>query len=198
MPNNAKQIQFVLGNQKHCIHFMIVYDSLIEREKSILRSCNITQDAKAGCLITSLPKVNISSKIEIHSPAPPVSFDVWVSRSYIRHQGQSLKRRVNLQTDIRGRGFSCTGRAKRAGAAAAPQPPHLSDLNGTDSSRGSAKAASLLASLHTSIYEQERKQFSSELTKAVYVGTSKPRESVVQRPVNCFTVFPMCPYRHGS
>ncbi|CAB1460047.1 unnamed protein product [Pleuronectes platessa] len=64
------------------------------------------------------------------------------------------------------------------------QEPQCVDLNGTDSSRGSAKAASLLASLHTSIYEQERKQFSPELTKAVYVGTSKPRESVVQRPTD--------------
>lgn len=61
-----------------------------------------------------MPKVNISSKIEIHSPTPPAPFDVWVSGSYIRHQGQSLKRQVNLQTDIRGSGFSCAGRAERA------------------------------------------------------------------------------------
>lgn len=150
------------GNQNHCTYLMTVYDSLILRKKKqFLDSVVSHRIRKAGCLITLVPKVNISSKIEIHSPTPPVLFDVWVSGSYIRHQGQSLRRQVNLQTDIRGRGFSCTGRAKRAGAAA-PQPPHLSNLNGTDSSDSSAKAGSLLGSLHTSIYEQERKQFSSE------------------------------------
>ena len=101
------------GNLRHYVSPLIVYDL---KKKSILRSCNITiRYEKAGCLITLVPKVNISSKIEIHSPTPPVPFDVWVSGSYIRHQGQSLKRQVNLQTDIRGRGFSCTGRRKRAG-----------------------------------------------------------------------------------
>ena len=99
-------------------------------------------------------------------------------------KGKSIYRQTS-----EGEASPALGRARRAGAAA-PQPAHLSDLNGTDSSHGSAKAASLLASLHTSIYEQERKQFSSELTKAVYVGRSKPGESVVQRPVNCFMVFP--------
>lgn len=133
-------------------------------------------------------------------------FDVWVSRSYIRHQGQSLKRRVNLQTDIRGRGFSRTGTARRAGAAA-PHPPHLSNLNGTDSSESSAKTGSLLGSLHTTIYETESRQFSSRvlkrrLTKVVcpltamkvlYVYTSKTAESVLQPEVNCFMALPICP-----
>lgn len=130
---------------------------------------------------------------------------MWVSGSYIRHQGQSLKRQVNLQTDIRGRGFSYTGRAKRAGAAA-PQPPHLSYLNGTDSSDSSAKAASLLRSLHTLIFTSKRVNssawgpdawvdygVSTSSHKGLYVCTSKPQESMLQQPVNCFMVLAICP-----
>lgn len=91
--------------------------------------------------------------------------------------------------------------------SAAPQPPRLSNMNGTDSSDIWAKAASLLGSLHTSIYERERKQYGLEswsvgLTKvacppaAIKVCMSahqSPWERLLQQPVNCFTVLAICP-----
>lgn len=134
---------------------------------------------------------------------------MWVSGSYIRHQGQSLKRLVNLQTDIRGRRFSCTGRDQRGGlccSAASSSVKHernrqLGQLSWGRFIVGFVTHIDLRAGAQTVQLQVLKRRAgrggeSTDGHKGLYVSTSKSRETretALPLPVNCFMVLAICP-----
>lgn len=62
-----------------------------DKKKTFFWSNNITRYEKAGCLITLVPKVNISSKIEIHSPTPDTPGSLWCVGVWVLHQTSGSK-----------------------------------------------------------------------------------------------------------